>query len=233
MAGRGDIGKAMAYQIKREVAQRYFGYRKIIEEDKQALEKMVEDFKNRFDELKARELARIHLLLKDPELIKEFHSLLGWDMKDLDMAPQLSERERKQLLEDLEPHGLTAKARYINMVVDAYKELHRRWEELHDLYEEILDEAEVVNEEIKRFKSKFSLDEILSFFRTLEKDEVLSSSLGEQAPQGHTQKLAEQMSFETIDVHELLPFFPSLPDLEKIRKKLKKIAARAYQLRGN
>ena len=233
MTMQGDIGKAMAYQIKREVAQRYFGYRKVIERDKQALQEMIKDFKKEFDELKKRDLARIHLLLKDPELIKEFHALIGWEISNPNYALNIPKKEQERLLNDIESHGLTAKARYINKVVDAYKKLYRNWERVNDLYEEILDEAEIINEEIKKFKNKFSLEEILSFFRTLDKDEVLSASLGEQAPQGHSQKLEQQLSFETVNLDELLPDFPKLPAPDEIKKKLKKIAARAYQVKSH
>jgi len=233
MSGKGDIGKAMAYQIKREVAQRYFGYRKIIEEDRKALEHLVQEFKKRFDEFIKRDLAKLHVLLRQPELIEEFHSLIGWDLKDLSLLQRMSKSEQDKLLSDLEPHGLTAKSKYINMVIDAYDQLYKKWEELKDLHEEILDEAEVVNEEIKKFKDKFSLDEILSFFRTLDKDEVLSSSLGEQAPQGHSQKLAQELAFEPIDIKALLPNFPLLPKKDDIKKKLKKLAARAYQSKND
>ncbi len=232
MSVKGDIGKAMAYQIKREVAQRYFGYRKIIEEDKQALEKMVEDFKKRFEKFIKTDLARLHLLLYEPALIEEFHSLIGWKPKQMSESSRLSRAEQDKLLMDLEPHGLTAKARFINMVVDAYDLLYKKWEELNDMYEEILDEAEVVNEEIKKFKNKFSLDEILSFFRTLDKDEILSSSLGEQVPQGHSQKLAQELAFEPVDIKALLPLFPILPKKDEIKKQLKKLAAKAYQIKN-
>ena len=36
-----DISKVLAYEIKKEIADRYFGFRKLIEEDKNALARLI------------------------------------------------------------------------------------------------------------------------------------------------------------------------------------------------
>ncbi|MBW2164022.1 MAG: hypothetical protein JRF43_06180, partial [Deltaproteobacteria bacterium] len=74
-----DIGKALTYQIKREKAERYYGYRKIIEEDRQVLEAMISDLYFLYEQKIGRDIARIYILLQDLNLIDEFLRLTGWE----------------------------------------------------------------------------------------------------------------------------------------------------------
>ena len=38
-----DVAKALAYQVKKELAERYFGFRRLIEEDTQNYQKAIEN----------------------------------------------------------------------------------------------------------------------------------------------------------------------------------------------
>ena len=69
----------MAVELKKEIAERYFGFRKMIEEDELDL---MQKMKYQISILEKRisfELIRLYILLKDEELIQHFMELTGWE----------------------------------------------------------------------------------------------------------------------------------------------------------
>jgi len=84
---KNNVEDFLAVELKREIAERYFGFRKMIEEDNLDL---TEKIKYQLSILETRisyELIRIYILLKDEELIKEFMNLTGCGKKNFSMTP--------------------------------------------------------------------------------------------------------------------------------------------------
>ncbi len=231
----GDISKALTYQVKREIAEKYFGYRKIIEEDKQNLQALLEDLRRFYEERLGMSLVRLFVLLKDQELINEFLERIQWpdaSRQFFDEYMVHSKTIEEKLLKDLEKHGWTSRGKFINLVLDSYQKLLSDTATYKDKYEECLEEAEIINEEIKQFEEKFALDEILSFISSLDARDDLVSAFGENLPLGHMQELASKQQIEKISIENLAPKPPSLPPLKDIKGRLKALAEQAYYRRN-
>jgi len=226
-----DIGKALTYQIKREIAERYFGYRKIIEEDRQALEAMIPDLHFLYEQKIGRDIIRIYVLLRDLNLIDEFLSLAGWEGRPFfDQYTVESGTIREQLLKDIELHGWMAHSRFANLLLDSYERLYLDTSKYREKLDEVLEEAQVIEEEIHQFKEKFSLEEIMGFLKTLDRRDDLTGVLGENLPAGRAEDLSSRLDLAPVgDLEKLLPKVPELPAPNKVKGSLKDLAHRAVK----
>jgi len=224
-----DIGKALAYQIKREIAERYFGYRKTIEEDRQALEAMIPGLRFLYKQKIGKDVIRIYVLLRDMNLIDEFLSLAGWKSRPFfDQYTVESGTIREQLPKNIELHGWTAHSRFTNLLLDSYERLYLDTFEYREKLDEVLEEAQVIDEEVRQFKEKFSLEEIMSFLNTLDRRDDLAGVLGENLPAGRAEDLSSRLDLLPVgDLEKLLPKVPELPVPNKVRGSLRDLAHRA------
>lgn len=223
-----DIGKALTYQIKREIAERYFGYRKIIEEDRQALEAMIAGLRFLYEQKIGRDIVRIYILLRDLNLIDEFMSLAGWKGRPFfDQYVVESGTIREQLLKNIGLHGWMAHSRFTNLFLDCHERLYLDAFEYREKLDEVLEEAQVIDEEIRQFKEKFVLEEIMSFLNTLDRRDDLVGVLGENLPTGRAEDLSSRLELVPVgDLEELLPKVPELPQPNKVKNSLKDLAHR-------
>jgi len=223
-----DIAKALAYQVKREIAENYFGTRKVIEEDVRALDDMVAGISMFYERKIGPDLLRVYALLIEPARIDRFLKLVGWPKRPLyeDYVVE-SDGIRKRLLQRIEERGWTAFSRFWNRLVDSYEKLHRDAEAFADMVEEAREQAELVNHEIRRFNEKFSLDDILSFVKSLDRHNERRAVLGDHLPGG--EKVAARLDISPVrDLDARLPFVPQLPPLKAIRAELKELAQEAF-----
>ena len=68
-----DISQFLNFEIKKELADRYFGFRKLIEEDKALLEKDIYHHTRTVGQRIVYDLNRIYIMLQDEELIRRFN----------------------------------------------------------------------------------------------------------------------------------------------------------------
>jgi hypothetical protein len=226
-----DIGKALTYQIKKEIAERYFGYRKFIEEDRQALEAMIPDLHSLYEQKIGRDIVRIYVLLRDLDLIDEFLRLAGWEGRPFfDQYIVESETIRGQLLKNMELHGWMPHSRFTNLLLDSYERLYLDIFEYRKKLDEVLEEAKVIDEEIRQFKEKFSLGEIMGFLKTLDRRDDLTGVLGENLPGGEVEDLSSRLDLAPIgDLERILPKVLELPAPNKVKSSLKDLARRAVK----
>ncbi len=227
-----DISKALAYQVKKEIASRYFGTRKLIEEDRAALEGMIAGLKDFYDTRLGVDLVRCYSILRKPELIDEFLALIGWKGRPFyDEYIVESETIRHRLLRDMVSHGWMNQSRFVNLFLDSYRRLYRDAQEYMERLEDALDELAVLKEEIRMFSKRFALDEIMGFLRTLEAREDLTNILGENVASSKPANLEAKLKVEPVDkLERAIPRIPGLPDPDSIGSSLKKLAQRAYKM---
>ena len=77
MISRQSPEDSLSSEIKRDIAERYFGFRKLIEEDKLALKDKIKHHSFILEKRISFDLLRIYVLLRDEKLIKEFLELIG------------------------------------------------------------------------------------------------------------------------------------------------------------
>lgn len=227
-----DIAKILSYEIRKELADKYFGFRKLIEEDKQALEEQVRFQAITIEQKICLDLVRIYMLLKDKKLIDAFLAMTGLD-EDIYYDPYIVESTtiRQRVFKGVKARGFTQAGRYVNLVLDSYERLFDHVEKYQEKFGELLESQETIEEEIKLFYQKHDLGNIMGFLRSLDYGESAQSGLGTGGGIGSTEALEEKMRVEPPQpISQILPIIPPLMPLHRIRKPLKKLAKQAYKL---
>jgi len=224
----------MAVELKREIAQRYFGFRKMIEEDKLDL---MEKMKHQLSILEKRisfELIRIYILLKDDVLIQHFMELTGWEERLFyDSYITESETIRKKVFKGIKIRGLTRGGRFKNLVFDAYERLVEHVGHYRENLEEIETSREIINEEIDLFYRENDIGNIMGFLRAMDSNGGNEDSMGISPTAGSTDSFEHKMRVEEpppIDP-ELIAIPPLIP-LPNISRELKNLADKAFKLHG-
>lgn len=224
----------MAVELKKEIAERYFGFRKMIEEDELDL---MQKMKYQISILEKRisfELIRIYVLLKDEELIQHFMELTGWEER-LFYDPYITESEtiRKKVFKGIKVRGLTKGGRFKNLVFDSYERLVEHVEHYRGDFEEIETTRETINEEIKLFYRKNDIGNIMGFLRSMDSIGGNEDTMGITPAVGSTSTLENKMRIqESPPIDPELINIPPLIPLSNISKDLKKLADKAFKMHG-
>ena len=228
---KNNVEDILAVELKREIAERYFGFRKMIEEDTLDL---TEKIKYQLSILETRisyELIRIYILLKDEDLIHEFMKLTGWEEK-LFYDPYITESPtiRKKVFKNIKIRGLTRAGRFKNLVFDAYERLAAHVEHYRENLEEVETSRETINAQIELFYRKNDIGNIMGFLRSIE-GAGSEDSMGISPDAGSIDTFEHKMRIEKpppIDP-ELINIPPLVP-LPSISRELKKLIDKAYKL---
>lgn len=229
-----DIAKMLSYEVKKELADRYFGFRKLIENDKEELERQIRQKTLTIEQQICLDLARMYILLGDEKMIEEFLSLTGLEKK-IFYDPYLLESLtiRKRVFEGVKARGFTMASRYKNLLLQGYETLEQHAARYRQDFGELLQERDTIEEEIKLFYKKNDLGNIMSFLRALDST---SSSPAERmgggagfSPLGSLEEKLRVAPPQPIE--QYLPIIPPLIPLRLIRRQLKQLAAKAYKLR--
>ncbi|MEJ2690692.1 MAG: hypothetical protein P8130_12245 [Deltaproteobacteria bacterium] len=229
-----DISTILSYEIRKELADRYFGFRKLIEEDKESLQQKVRfEERTRLQKI-AFVLVRIYLLLGDEELIGEFLNLSGLE-EEIFYDPYFLESPtiRQKVFEGVTSRGLTRSGKFKHLLVDCYETLEREVAAYRQQYADLLDEQAMIHETIKLFYRKHDLSTIMDFLRKMD-----LSAGGATLPEwggdaGGCATLSEKMQIHPLEPLDkmLLPLPPVTP-LPRIREALRGLAEKAYSRSG-
>jgi len=228
-----DISKHLAFEIKKEMADRYFGFRKLIEEDIQDYDDQVSTSFRRLEQKIGSDLVRLYILLKDENLIHEFFLLAGLNQM-IFYDPYLAESPtlRKKVFAGQKTRGLTKAGRFKNMVFDTYETLIVDIDEYRRNVMKLTEERGNIVEEINHFYRKHDLGTMMDFLRGFDGEGQYKSGSMEGAivqQSGHL--LDEKMRVKPPPpVDKLLPSIPKVAPLAQIKRPLKKIIQQAYRL---
>ena len=217
-----DIAKALAYQVKRDIAEQYFGSRKAIEDDIEAFKDTLAQANKFYNEKIAPDLARIYDILSDHELVSRFMKAAGFG----DETPFYQQYASGLMRVEEWPssRGWTAFSRLLNRLEDSYVWLYRDATKYRGMLDDLKDEALVIKEEIKGFHGRFALDEIMGFINALDRDE-LSHVLGENLRGGEIEALKNKLQLSgPPEPEETLNMMPDLPQPDRIKGLLKDLA---------
>ena len=144
-----DILNFLSFEIKKEIADRYFGFRKIIEEDKLDLSQKIEQHSFILQKRISFELLRIYSLLKEEELIQTFLDITGLD-KETFYDPQFTRLEtlKERVFSGIKLRGFTIRRKNINLLLDCYDRLSIHAHQYHNKIEELQEHNETIDEEI-------------------------------------------------------------------------------------
>lgn len=224
-----DIGQFLSYEIKKELAERYFGFRKLIEDDKAELEKDILHHQRTVGQKIVWDLNRIYIMLGDEKLIREFLALTGLE-EELYYDPYIltSATLRARIFAGVKTRGLTAAGRFKHLFMQTYEQLTQDVGVYREKYAELIDDQQTIEEEIKIFYRKNDISTIMGFLRMMDKDS--SHSVMEGAPEnGFAESLEKRMQVSPpVQVRAVLPQISPLIPLAQIKKELKKLAEEAF-----
>jgi len=226
-----DITEVIAYEIKKDIADRYFGFRKLIEQDKLDLEKEIRIHSFILEKRISFDLIRLYIILKDEELIDSFLSLTGIDKKQFyDPHFTQSATIRDRVFEGIKVRGLTRSGRFHHLAMDCYERLETHSEQYREKFAELQEANENIAEEIKVFYQQNDLGSIMGFLRSLGSSHKMGDLEGGMEI-GMAQSLEKKMTIAPLlPIENYLPVIKPLPLLSHIAGDLKKLTDRAYKL---
>jgi len=228
---KSNVEDILAVELKREIAERYFGFRKMIEEDTLDLKEKIKSQLSILETRISYELIRIYILLKDENLIHQFMELTGWEEK-LFYEPYITESPtiRKKVFKGIKIRGLTRAGRFKNLFFDAYDRLVAHVEHYRENLEEIEASHETINAEIDLFYRKNDIGNIMGFLRAME-GTGSEDSMGVRPNAGSVDSFEHKMRLQKPPpIDPELITIPPLAPLPVIRKSLKKLVDKAYKL---
>ena len=228
-----NIHEVLAYEIKKEIADRYFGFRKLIEDDKLGFFEKTQQYSFILEKRISFDLIRIYIVLKDEELIHRFLALTGLP-PDLFYDPYLTQSStiRQRVFSGVRIHGLTHAGRFKNLVFDCYERLEVHVAEYRTRFDELKKYRDEINAEIETFYRKNDLGSIMGFLKSLG-DPNKSGSMEGGMEMGMAQSLEAKMRIAPqLPLEHYLPAIHSLPPMASIKEELKAIIHAAYEDHG-
>lgn len=226
-----DIARVLSYEIRKELAEGYFGFRKLIEEDKQSLDEKLKLHTTTIEQQICLDLARVYILLGNNKLIQDFLGLTGLQ-EEIFYDPYLLESPtiRARVFEGVKVHGLTKAGRFVNLVLDSYGALVDHVKRYMESIGDLIESREMIEEEIKLFYRKHDLGTIMGFLRTLDFPGQHEGVLDAGTGMGSGGEFEQKMRVEPPEPIELiLPIVEPLKPLVRVRKDLKRLAKAAYR----
>ena len=164
-----DITKILSFEVKKEIADRYFGFRKRIEDDKGLYEQRLTASSLELESSIGFDLIRIYILLQDKGIIDRFIRLVGLPQEFFyDPYFVQSPSIRRRIFSGRKLRGWTRRSRFRNMFLDIYRSLAVHIEEYHRTLSDLTEEQETIREQINLFYRKNDIDTIMSFIRRLD-----------------------------------------------------------------
>ncbi len=228
-----DIASALAYQIKREIAERYFGARKSIEDRTEEVNRNVDYLLSFYERRLVPDLVRIYSILIKKAAIDSFLEIIGWegDPPYYDEYVVESKTIRARLIKDMEERGWTAFRRYYYRLLDSYDQLFYDLKHYHAKRDELMDEAAELEEEITAFCREFDISEIMSFLNSLDSPDI-SAGIPTDIINRQEMNLEACLAVKKQpDLSAILPYVPDIPDADAVMSRLKEIAESAFETR--
>lgn len=226
-----DLNYTLAFEVKKELADRYFGFRKIIEEDTNAYQQNIIASALELENKIGFDLVRLYVLLRDNVLINDLFKITGLGkVLFYDQYITKSPTIRKQVLKDIHVHGLTRKWRFQNMFFDLYDSLEKHVAEYRQNILDLAEDRETIKEEINLFYQKNDISGIMLFLRGM--DGEAPGSSGPMAGAIDTDNIItmeEKMRIQPPQpVEKILPILSPIPPAKQIKKELQKLIDTAF-----
>ncbi len=216
-----DLNKLLAFEVKKEIADRYFGFRRIIEEDTSHYQQNIINQALKLEKTIGLELIRIYVLLRDEALIQRFFLLTGLG-ETLFHDPYVNQSPtiRQRVLSGFDFPGLTRKWRLRNLFLFLYDSLETDINEYRERFTALALDQETIKEEIELFYRKNDISGIMLFLRNMDGDS--GGLLATPPNQGGAEAIQDRMRLTPPNpVEKLLPLLQAIPPSRDIKDQLK------------
>ncbi len=173
-----DFTKAITYQLKQDIANRYFGFRKSIETESSRYLLNLQSANQKYAAEIKTDMQRMYCLLQSDLLYHSFVTFtkLPSEIWNCPIDPQ-SPSQWQLLFSDLKGEGLTRRRRYRNLVYQVYRLLTSDITAYQEIFIRLEEDHEDICREIDLFYRKNDLPGILNFLREIDNPDGFRSGL--------------------------------------------------------
>jgi hypothetical protein len=230
----GDIAAALAYQVKKEIAENYFGTRRELEEEREDLVSQAKRVQKIWVQEVQAPLDLIGELLLDSEIAKSFFALVGREGLPL-VVPDRPDRTFSKAVEACPlPFALTSQAKYQALIFQLYGLAWGRSQPVLEKVRALEKKARLYNEDLAKFSLSYSLQEILAFIKAIEGSSELKGVLGENTDPRAVPELEKKLMLKSLDPSGLGPSeVKPLPKLNQVRESLRSLVKQAFRQNGD
>lgn len=228
----GDIAAALAYQIKKEIAENYFGTRKILEEERQDLLLQGKKLQKIWEGEVLPLLDRIVQLLMGGQSGRAFGSFIGrGDLFETGEPVRQQQGTKPDPISCSPPFALTVRGKYKKLIVSLYQMAAAKEAFLMDKNKALQKRVDLFNEELARFQSSCNLLEVLSFIKSIENLDDLKGVLGNNSDPRTIPALEEKLMIRPLDLagEGGGGVFRALPPLSEIKGSLERLIDQTFQ----
>lgn len=226
-----DFANAIAYEVKQEIADRYFGFRTRIENQcKEYLENLHDAYREYGAAIQL-DLCRVQFLLDEPCLFYSFLTLVGLPRDyALHVCNQQSLDKEQDLFSAIHGKGFTRWRRFRHLAIFIYQSLADNIAAYHSTYLQLQEEHAEICKEIDKFRRQNDLADILSFLRHLDlKDSERRKFLHSSTVFESENTLDEDLQLNPPpSVAETMIMLAPLPPLKEIKGQFTKILQQAF-----
>jgi hypothetical protein len=229
-----NIEEMLSLEIKKEIADRYFGFRKMIEDDGRQYEQHIRETYRLLEDKVGFDLIRLYILLRQEPLIHDFFRFTGLrDELFFDVYLLQAQPLRRRLFRGQRCYGLTRRARFQHLFFDTYSRIVEGMETYRAALKRVTEEGQHIAQEIEVFYRQNDLGTMMGFLRGLD-----SGSHGEGLLNGGIAPLRDnhfeqKMRIEVpVAAEKRLPSFPALPPLKTCKSRMRDLADAAYEAQG-
>lgn len=223
-----DFISALTLEVKEEVVQNYVYERRLIEEQIHYAEELAEHAAQ-LQKMLFCHFARMYDLLFETRFINEFVNILR--LKE----PPFNDRIGKDLkyrkdVRLIKVHGLTDRARFKKLVLEAYQRLVTWNDKYKEANENFKEECKAVNTNITKFEKNHDLLTIINFLKSMDVGEIVKKHfMGENFTPEELGAIEKSLYFKPVRIEQfhLIPP-PQLPDPDTVRKELGALANAVY-----
>ena len=225
-----DFANALAYEVKQEIAERYFGFRTRIENQSQKYLESVKEVGQELDSGIRLDLCRMRFLLKEPRLFCVFLNLAGFPK---DYATTLSNRLQApfdpDLFIEMKGVGFTRWRRFQGIAKIVYHSLADNISAYCDHFLKLQEEHGEICSELEKFQHQNDLSDILCFLRNFDSpDSERSKFLHSNAGLLNTTLEQDLRIAPPASVTEALPSLSPLPPMRQIRDQFTELLRQAF-----
>jgi hypothetical protein len=167
--GMENIANAIAYEIKLEMANRYFGYRTRMENQSKEYLIRLQESGRELETTVRLDLCRMQYLLQEPRLFCSFVNLVGLPRDyALNLCSRQSFSQVQELFMTMRGEGFTRWRRFRRLAIIVYHSLADAIATYQNMYLLLQDEHAEICREIEKFQRHNDLSEILCFLRDLD-----------------------------------------------------------------
>ncbi len=228
MAMDEDLFSGLTRQVKEEVIENYLVERRVVELQREDLQKQAEAVRLRAMKT-GRRLNRLAYLAAEPEMTHQLSEIL--QIPQPSYWTQYLEKNFARGVRFIRVHALTDKAKFRKLFLEAYERLYRWMDKYRQSHEDLKLECRAVNKNIKSFQNNFDLLTILSFLKsldvtTLERKVYLGDNFTSQEMASIDETLyLRPIAFDSLEVPSPL----SLPPRDQVEAALGHLAQEIFR----